>query len=422
MRILFVAMSNSIHTARWINQLGGQGWDVHLFPSQDVGSVSPELREVTVHHSLYPGSLCARQRACDRTIRLRGLPVILPGAKVRRPASFGGAGYVSASAVAAHLGRLALGELWPNYRAIQLQRLVKKLRPDIIHSMEIQAAGYLMLEVRKRYEGQCPSWIVTNWGNDIYLFGHLDSHIGKIKAVLAACDYYSCECQRDVQLAIQMGFKGEILPVLPNAGGYDLTRVAQFRQPGPTSMRRLILLKGYQDWHGRALVGLRAIALCANELRGYRVGIYVANPDVKIAAELVSKSTGIPIEVIPQCSHDDMLRQYGRARVYIGLSISDGISISELEAIMMGTFPIQSCTACADEWIVQGKNGFIVPPEDPQVIADAIRRAVSDDALVDQASELNSQISRERLDGNMIRPQVIAMYNKISAEIAMKKK
>ena len=79
----------------------------------------------------------------------------------------------------------------------------------------------------------------------------------------------------------------------------------------------------------------------------------------------------------------------------------------------MGAFPIQSCTACADEWIVQGENGFIVPPEDPHVIADAIRRAVSDDALVDHAAEVNSRVARERLDENLIRPQVIAMYEKI---------
>jgi len=71
-----------------------------------------------------------------------------------------------------------------------------------------------------------------------------------------------------------------------------------------------------------------------------------------------------------------MLHYYGRARIYIGLSISDAISTSLLEAMVMGAFPIQSCTACADEWIEDGKSGFIVPPEDPHVIAEAIRRAL----------------------------------------------
>lgn len=395
MRILIVAVANSVHTARWISQIDDQGWDIHLFPSIDRGTTHPDFKSITVHHSFF-----GRHKTRDRTVKLRGLPVI--------------------SEDVAFIGRGGFNRIFPNYRVVQLKKLIKNLRPNIIHSIEIQAAGYLTLEVRKQHVGPFPPWIVTNWGSDIYLFGRLAEHVGKIKAVLEACDYYSCECQRDVHLAKQMGLKGEVLPVLPNAGGFDLARVAQFKQPGPTSTRRLVLLKGYQGLFGRALVGLRAIALCANELQGYRIVIYLASPEVKIAAELVSQSTGIPIDLIPPCSHDDMLRFYGRARVYIGLSISDAISTSFLEAIVMGAFPIQSCTACADEWIVNGEMGFLVPPEDPEPIAAAIRRAVSDDALVDQAAELNAQLVRERLDQAVIRPQVVAMYKKVASHRTQK--
>ncbi len=396
MRILFVAMAESVHTARWISQLEGQGWDIHLFPSIDWGRTHPDLRNVTIYHSFY-----GKQNSGSKTLRFRGIPV--------------------SSELIASIGRRACKKMLPDYRVLQLKHLIKKLQPDLIHSIEIQAAGYLTLDARKEYQEQFPSWIVTNYGSDIYLFGRLTEHADKIKAVLAACDYYSCECQRDVQLAKQMGFRGEVLPVLPNTGGFDLTRVVQLKQPGPTSARRLILLKGYQSWAGRALVGLRAIALCANALQGYRIAIYLATPEVKIAAELLSQSTGLPIDLIPLCSHDEMLRWYGCARVYIGLSISDAISTSLLEAIVMGAFPIQSCTSCADEWIVDGEMGFIVPPEDPEPIAAAIRRAVSDDALVDRATELNTQLASERIDQKIIRPQVIAMYEKVAGQEHRKK-
>ena len=57
-----------------------------------------------------------------------------------------------------------------------------------------------------------------------------------------------------------------------------------------------------------------------------------------------------------------MLRLHGRARVSIAISIGDGISTALLEAMAMGSFPIQTCTACADEWIIDGKSGFIVQP------------------------------------------------------------
>lgn len=393
MRILFVAMANSIHVARWINQLVDQGWDIHLFAIDDFG-IHPDLRNVTVHNYLYRKSANA-----TGSVRVTG------SWPFRR-----GVGRAQ---------RIAL-RVAPAWREQVLAATIRRLKPDIIHSLEIQHASYLTLAARDRLGGKFPTWIITNWGSDIYLFGRLAEHVDKIKAVLAACDYYSCECQRDVQLAKNLGFRGEVLPVVPNTGGFHLARISQFRQPGPTSSRRLILLKGYQHWAGRALVGLRAIELCANELRGYRVAIYMASPEVNIAAELVSQSTDIPIEVIPPCTHDDMLRWYGSARIYIGLSISDAISTSLLEAMVMGAFPIQSCTACVDEWVVDGKTGSVVPPEDPETVAAAIRRAVADDALVDYAARQNAKVAAERLDYSVIQAQVSAMYERVAAQTASK--
>ena len=395
MRILFIAMANSIHTARWINQIVDEGWDIHLFPSTD-SPVSPDLRNLTVHDGIirYPG--------IQKNVRQYGAwPWPFPES--------------------AELADLALKRVRREQtmalsianRGKRLARVIRRIRPDIVHSLEIQHAGYVTLDAKIQLAELFPTWIVTNWGSDIYLFGRLEEHAGRIRSVLAACDYYSCECHRDVALGRTFGFGGPVLPVLPNTGGFDLKKAAQFRQAGPTSARRLILLKGYQNWAGRALVGLRAIQLCAENLRDYRLAVYSATEDVRMAAELVSQNTGIPLDLIPPCSHDDILRLYGQARIYVGLSISDAISTSLLEAIVMGAFPIQSCTACADEWITDGQTGLIVPPEDPESIADAIRRAVSDDALVDDASEINMKLASERLDHAIVKEQVVSMYKEI---------
>lgn len=279
--------------------------------------------------------------------------------------------------------------------------------------MELQNAGYLTWAAKNQYLKKFPKWIVTNWGSDIYLFKRLRDHVDRIRAVMASCDYYTCECQRDVELAKEMGLKGEVLAVLPSSGGFDVERAIKFRKAGLSSDRRLLVLKGYQGWAGRSLVGLRAIELCADKLQDYRICVYLANKDVKIAAELVSHSTGIPIDFMPYCSHDEMLQVYGQARIYIGLSISDAISTSLIEAMVMGAFPIQSCTSCANEWIISGESGFIVPPEDPEPVAAAIRRAILDDELVDRAAERNLQVARERLDIGVIRPKVISMYQQV---------
>jgi glycosyltransferase involved in cell wall biosynthesis len=120
------------------------------------------------------------------------------------------------------------------------------------------------------------------------------------------------------------------------------------------------------------------------------------------------------VSVLDRVRREDMLRLHGQERIAIGLSISDAISTSLLEALVMGSFPIQSRTSCAYEWIECGRTGFLVDPEDPQRIADSIRRAIADDALVDRAAELNLETAAAKLDDAKIQPQVVAMYEGIA--------
>lgn len=393
MRILIIAMTDSIHTARWISQIADQEWDIHLFPSIDSGILHPELREITAYVPVYG------KRNCDKSVKIKGLTVVN---------DFIANGLNLAASKA---------EFYRGYQINRLLKTIKKVKPDIIHALEMQNAGYLVLKAKKRFPGKFPPLITTNWGSDIYLFGRLPEHKSRIREVLAASDYYSCECKRDVCLAKEYGFKGEILPVFPNAGGFDLKKVSALRQPGPVSERSLIMLKGYQHWSGRALVGLRALERCADMLKGYKVVIYSPSPDVQIAAELFQESTGTPIKIVSKNTpHHDILSLHGQARISIGLSISDGISTSLLEAITMGSFPIQSWTACADEWIQDGKTGILVPPEDPDVIEKAIRRALTEDDLVNEAAEQNWKTAVERLDQSILKHKAIEFYNTVAKE------
>ena len=394
MKLLIVAMAESIHTARWMAQIADQGWDIHLFPSIDYGIVHPDIRHVTVYHSFYSQG----QSTTDQHVTFRGFRLYY------EPLTF--------------LVKKLLHKWCRNYRLLQLKSLVRKLRPDIIHSLEFQHSSYLTLAAKKKMGADFPAWMVTNWGSDIYLYGRLAKHKQMIRDVLAESDYYVCECNRDVQLAIEHGFQGTILPVFPNTGGFNLKKIASFRQKGRVSHRRLIVLKGYQTWSGRALVGLRALERCSDLLVGYEVAIYSANTtDVLIAAELFAQSTGIKVRIIPPNStHDDILRLHGQARVSIGLSISDAISTSFIEALVMGSFPIQSFTSCADEWIENGKTGILVPPEDTEVIERAIRIALTDDQLVDQASIKNLETCNERLEYDMLKAKTLELYTTVQQE------
>ncbi len=401
MKILFVAIPDSIHTARWIGQLQGCGWDIHLFPSVPGVALHDQIRDITVH-SFFPH----REKSGNAAIQPQEIQ------------------FSAQNAFKTRLSRYPLLREVPllkpkTYKpAWALARLIADLKPHIIHSMEFQTSGYLTLEAQRKHgnPGGFPKWIATNWGSDIYLFGRLPEHQEKIRQVLAACNYYSCECSRDVLLAKELGFAKVVLPVFPNTGGFALDQVAALRQPGPPSDRKLILLKGYQTWAGRALVGLRALEKCAELLRqgNYEVAVYVPLPDVELAAALFTANTGVKTRIIPRGTpHQEMLRLHGQARISIGLSISDAISTSFLEAMAMGSFPVQSWTSCADEWVRDGETGLLVPPEDPEVVEQAIRRALTDDALVNRAAEVNYRTIAERAEYGALRQKTIQLYQHV---------
>jgi hypothetical protein len=395
MKILFVAMANSVHTAGWVNQLSATGWDIHVFDAME-GSLIPELRDVTAYTFYRPS---------DSFCNVKKVHSILPQSQsmVTRGAEF----------VCCH-SKILSRFLIPS-RIDSLIKLIRRLKPNILHSLEMQHESYPLLEVKRKLGGKLSMpWIYSSWGSDLYLFGDQPKHQAIIKDVLSSCNYYIADCQRDVGLAKKLGFKGEVLGVFPGVGGLHISEMRKMMKPGPASGRHVIALKGYTGWAGRALIALQALQLCANMLQNYKVVVYSADAEVTHVAQYISRSTNIPYEVLPRSPRKEIINLMGRSRLAIGISITDGTPISMLDAMVMGAFPIQSDTMSTAEWITHGENGLLVPPENPEALALAIRRALSDDKLVDDAAEKNIKITTERVDRSVIQPRVIEMYEKVA--------
>jgi glycosyltransferase involved in cell wall biosynthesis len=402
MKILVVAMINSVHAARWISQISDQGWNLHLFPTDVFAAPHPTLKKIQIHVPKLIKYLTKTYTSNKKKTQDTQYDFDLLTLMRQDNNSLSGT-------------KTLVKKLLCYNQTTELAKIIKRIKPDIIHSMHIQDAGYITLEAKKKITGKFPKWIVNNWGSEIDLFSRISSEEPKIREVLANCDYYKCECSKDIPLVKLLGFKGKFLPVIPNSGGIDFDLVLKLRKPGLISDRRIIMLKGYQNWAGRALVGLRALERCAGLLKGYKIVIYSGQTaDVIISAELFSKKTGIETEIIPtNTSHEKILSLHGQARISIGLSITDAISTSLLEAMVMGSFPVQSDTSCAKEWFNDGATGILVPPEDPEIIEKAIRKALTDDDLVNKAAELNYSELFNRLERTKLKKAIIEMYNGI---------
>jgi glycosyltransferase involved in cell wall biosynthesis len=298
--------------------------------------------------------------------------------------------------------------------ATRLAALIATGQFDIIHSLEFQHAGYLTLDALAQLPATRPIWIATNYGSDISLFGKQPQHQARIRQILAQCDYYSAECHRDVGLAQQLGLNKPVFAICPNNGGIDLDLADRLRTPGPSSARRIVAVKGYQHFAGRALTALRAIDLAREHLAGYQVRIFSPFPEVRQEADRLRTERGIHVSCLPeQVPHQDILRLHGSARVSIAISIGDGVSTALLEAMAMGAFPIQTCTACADEWIEDGTSGFIVQPDDVEQIRRCLITALTDDGLVDRAATLNLARIAAAASHDVVAAEVRAAYARI---------
>lgn len=413
-------MVNSSHTARWINQISGQGLDVHLFPAY-YAPVHRDLSNITIHQSRAILSRCAlKQVVSQPRLLLRGFGAvessimnqgitIAPISSI--PLTLRVVNYLDVH------WKVSLGESGETapaeYGPKALAKVIRRVKPDLIHSLEFQHCGYNVLAARCLLDGPFPPWLATNWGSDIFYYRQFQGHRSAIERLLKAVDFYSCECERDVLLARELGFSGTVMPVMPNAGGFDIEQVAVLRANINPADRKLILIKGYQTFAGRALTALEAIERCQSELVGFKLLVYSASRETFERVRELRQSTCLDIDILDRTSHEVMLRMFSRARIYLGVSTSDGISTSMIEAMAMGAFPIQTNTACCNEWMHDGQSGFEIPPDDVAVIADRIRQAVTNDHLVDQAASINWETVKTRLDQSVLKQQAIGFYESI---------
>jgi len=404
MKLLIVAMANSIHTARWLSHIVDEDWEIHLFPVDFFTEVHPQIYAMGYKIKIHSPWLLTKIIKKYKHGKKQSLPDQTDIYNLIK-------GYEQNSLMA----KTILRKLYRVDYVKNLCNLINKINPDIIHSMHIQAAGFLTYDAKQRIGAGFPSWIVSNWGSEIDLFRFFPKQKEKISNVLQNCDFYSGECSREIPIVKDMGFKGKIFAIMPNSGGLDFSYIDSIKSNIMPSKRKNIMLKGYSNWSGRALVGLRALERCADILQGFKITIYcVDSYDIEVAARYFTIKTGIETEIYKLgLDHSEILKLHSRARISIGLSITDAISTSVLESMLMGSFPIQSNTSCADKWFINNETGIMVPPEDPGEVELAIRTALSDDKMVDKAAEKNYSIMFERLQKDEVKEKMIESYKRV---------
>jgi glycosyltransferase involved in cell wall biosynthesis len=99
--------------------------------------------------------------------------------------------------------------------------------------------------------------------------------------------------------------------------------------------------------------------------------------------------------------------------IFISIALSDTTSVSLLEAMACGLFPIVSDIPANREWIEHGTNGFLVPPRDSAKLAGAIVDAWRNPELRSEAAKKNADLIEARADWFHNMATVKELFNRI---------
>lgn len=378
-KLLIIGMADSIHLANWLQNMSSVPVEVTLVSSSPHRRIHQKIVEL-----MSPSSRSVMRLNMPNWSRRFGLLLWM-------------------------VDRLLSERL----RGLLVRNLIKTLEPDLVHIVEFQHAGYILLRaLSKPMSWRRPVIMSSNYGSDIYWFQRFSRHKTKISALLKMSEYYTSECRRDIALANELGFKGASI-LIPNTGGISEYALRGHEQAPVASERRLLLLKGYHNRFGQALQGVGSLFRLRKSLRGYEIFGFSTNIITAFSLIFLRLFTGLNISfhLKGELRHSEVLALMARARIYVGLSKSDGISTSLLEAMAMGAFPIQTGTSCASEWIDHGTSGAIVSLNDEKNLDDWIQRALSDDELVNTAQALNDATIRSRYTESVMTSKVERLYS-----------
>jgi glycosyltransferase involved in cell wall biosynthesis len=264
---------------------------------------------------------------------------------------------------------------WP--RHIRILLLMRKIRPDLVHAHFIAKFGFhlLLLNVRPQ--------VVSAWGDDVLILPKASRLIAwYTRRVLASVDLIYAVSE-DIRAHIITDFSippGKIryLPF-----GVDPLVFTPKETPAGTGRSGTILFsnRGFLPVYGMETL-IRGFSLAYSKDPSLRLVLKGEGPE-KDRLVALTGSLGLSgvVTFLERTRYADVPRDLQEADIFVTAATSDGTPVSLLEAMATGLPCIASSVGGVPEWVEDGRNGVLVPPSDPQALADAILALAKDPEL-----------------------------------------
>lgn len=246
------------------------------------------------------------------------------------------------------------------------RRIVRSLGPDIVHAHYATSAGLAAFVC-----GVHP-WVVTAHGTDVTLGVKSVLWRRLLKGLFHKADCVNPVSEDLRQMVLSLGIPAEKIESFPFGIDTDLFRFTQRVDSTVPAIPRLICTRWFEPVYDHATI-IKSLAILKNRGTPFNLTL-VGEGSLRLQIELLVKETGVGDCVtfagaVPNARLPDHLAQHD---VYLSASTRDGTSLSLLEAMSVGLYPIVSNITANAEWIIDGKNGLLHKVGDPESLAHCI--------------------------------------------------
>jgi len=349
MRICYVADGVSIHTQRWINYFAHKGYEVHL-----------------ICWKIMPGY--------DKNIHIHLLTKVAP----------------KIWAVSQYLSFL----FW----IIQVRQLVRKIKPDIVDGHFVTVYGFL---------AACSSFhplVVSAWGSDVLIYPRRNLFFRAItKYALKRADLVTFNSETARKELIGLGTKlGKLRFVLNGVDTQQFSlqqRDERLRENlGVLEAPAVISIRNLKPVYNVEML-IRAIPLILNQVPEAKF-IVAGDGEQKDYLNNLADSLEVSdsIRFVGLLPHDQLPKYLASSDIYVTTSLSDSSPVSLQEAMACELTPVVTDLPANRGWIVDGANGFIVPIDDTQMLADKIAYLIKNEQVRKGFGKTNRQIIQHRAE------------------------
>lgn len=314
MRIVLIADATSVHTQRWASYFVQQGDEVHLITYKPPDGV---IEDVHLHVI----------KSVFNNLYLAFLP-----------------------------------------RHLKIYLLVRKLKPDIIHAHFISKFGF-----HAAFLGFNPV-VMSAWGDDILIipfWSKLLWYFTKL-SMKKADMIYAVSGDMAEKIIVDFGVDPEKVSVVPF--GVDTHIFQPMIKDGAKSNSKTIVFSNrnfLEVYNIETLIN--AIRLVINTNNNIHFIIKGSGPLEESLKELAGNlDVDEYVTFVGWTEYHDMPKYLHNCDIYVSTAISDGTPVSVLEAMACGKACIVTDVGGVSEWIENGVSGCLIPPQNPQILAEKI--------------------------------------------------